>query len=241
MERDDEGHPQIAEKGMGPDGKPVYSHNRLFIQFLAYGRCGEESPHMEHLSSSGVQGALYRDINDPAGIGLAIAHQDPEYFVTTLREVLQHDVFTRLEAKPEYTMLGRSYSIGYEQNLEHVLVNRPLERITNPEWPWVIWYPLRRKGSFEKLSTKEQREVLMEHGTIGNAFGEADYARDIRLACHGLDKNDNDFVNGLIGANLSPLSAIVQTMRKTQQTSTHLEQLGPFFAGKAVWQSKASS
>jgi hypothetical protein len=30
-------------------------------------------------------------------------------------------------------------------------------------------------------------------------------------------------------------------MRKTQQTSLYLERLGPFFVGRAVWQSPASS
>ena len=34
-----------------------------------------------------------------------------------------------------------------------------------------------------------------------------------------------------------PLSHIVQSMRKTQQTSLYLEHLGPFFVGRAVWQS----
>ena len=33
-----------------------------------------------------------------------------------------------------------------------------------------------------------------------------------------------------------PLSAIVQVMRKTQQTSLYLDRLGPFFVGRAVWQ-----
>src|SRR5262249_45576731 len=61
-----------------------------------------------------------------------------------------------------------------------------------------------------------------------------DYAHDIRLACHGLDKDDNDFVVGLIGKELFPLSAIVQAMRKTQQTALYLERLGPFFVGRAV-------
>jgi len=31
------------------------------------------------------------------------------------------------------------------------------------------------------------------------AYGSADLAHDIRLACHGLDKGDSDFVVGLIG------------------------------------------
>ena len=47
----------------------------------------------------------------------------------------------------------------------------------------------------------------MEHGGIGRAFGRAGYGSDIRLACYGLDKNDNDFVVGLIGPELYPLSS----------------------------------
>ena len=41
--------------------------------------------------------------------------------------------------------------------------------------------------------------MLMEHGGIGRAFGKGDLAHDVRLACHGLDPNDNDFVAGLVG------------------------------------------
>jgi len=69
------------------------------------------------------------------------------------------------------------------------------------------------------------------------AFGAGDYAHDIRLACHGLDRDDNDFVIGLIGKELFPLSAVVQSMRKTQQTSLYLDRLGPFLVCRAVWQS----
>jgi chlorite dismutase len=58
------------------------------------------------------------------------------------------------------------------------------------------------------------------------------------LACHGLDKHDNDFVIALLGPELHPLSSIVQRMRKTKQTSLHLERLGPFFIGKVIWQTK---
>ena len=35
----------------------------------------------------------------------------------------------------------------------------------------------------------------------------------------------------------NPLSAVVQAMRKTQQTALYLEHLGPFFVGRALWQS----
>jgi chlorite dismutase len=53
-----------------------------------------------------------------------------------------------------------------------------------------------------------------------------------------LDKNDNDFVIGLLGRELYPLSAVIQTMRKTKQTSQYLESLGPFFIGRAIWQAE---
>ena len=69
------------------------------------------------------------------------------------------------------------------------------------------------------------------------SFGAGDFAHDVRLACHGLDKVDNDFVVGLVGKDLFPLSAVVQAMRKTQQTALYLDRLGPFFVGRALWQS----
>ncbi len=81
----------------------------------------------------------------------------------------------------------------------------------------------------------------MEHGGIGRAFGRAGYGGDIRLAAYGLDKNDNDFVVGLIGPELYPLSAIVERMRKTIQTSQYLESLGPFFIGKALFSKQRSA
>jgi hypothetical protein len=44
------------------------------------------------------------------------------------------------------------------------------------------------------------------------------------------------FVIGLIGKDLFPLSAVVQSMRKTQQTSLYLDRLGPFLVCRAIWQ-----
>ena len=45
--------------------------------------------------------------------------------------------------------------------------------------------------------------------------------------------------SGLIGKDLLPLSKIVEHMRGTVQTSTYIERLGPFFIGKAIYQSPA--
>jgi len=56
------------------------------------------------------------------------------------------------------------------------------------------------------------------------------------LAGHGLNKDDNDFIVGLLGKELFPLSALVQHMRRTRQTSEFIERMGPFFVGKAIWQ-----
>ena len=78
--------------------------------------------------------------------------------------------------------------------------------------------------------------MLMEHGGIGHAFGKAGYATDVRLAGHGLNMEDNDFIIGLLGKELFPLSALVQRMRQTRQTSEFIENMGPFFVGRAVWQ-----
>lgn len=221
------------------DGQPQRSDRRLFMQFLAFGECADTAAVTTAFSRSGVAGAVYEDINDPRGLGVLTLSEDPGEFVARVRPLLNGGPFASLVQKPEYTMLGRTYGLGYEPDLMDVLLHRPRRTVLNAEWPWAVWYPLRRSGRFAQLPEQEQRVILAEHGTIGRSFGAADLAHDIRLACHGLDKNDNDFIVGLIGKELYPLSAIVQTMRDTQQTSLYLERLGPFFIGRAVYQSAA--
>ncbi|MBI3403789.1 MAG: chlorite dismutase family protein [Acidobacteria bacterium] len=228
--------PDISEKGGMKDGQPQRSDQRLFMQFMALGGCADAGPLADALARAKISGVLYEDVNDPRGIGLLTFSDDPDFFLDRVRPVLNGSGFSTLIQKPEYTMLGRTYAIGYEPDLAEVLLHRPRRTVLNPLWKWGVWYPLRRSGKFAQLPADEQRVILAEHGAIGMSFGVGDYAHDIRLACHGLDKSDNDFVVGLIGKDLYPLSAIVQTMRKTQQTSLYLERLGPFFIGRAVWQ-----
>ena len=232
--------PDISEKGGMKDGRPQRSNERLFMQFLAFAGCADATPLADALARANVAGVLYEDVNDPRGVGLLTFSEDPDFFLDRVRPVLNGPGFSILVQKPQYTMLGRTYSIGYEPDLSETLVQRPRRTVLNPLWKWALWYPLRRSGRFVQLPAEEQRVILAEHGAIGMSFGAGDFAHDIRLACHGLDKDDNDFVVGLIGKELYPLSAIVQTMRKTQQTSLYLERLGPFFVGRAVWQSPAS-
>jgi chlorite dismutase len=229
----------LSEKGRDKNGQMISLDRRLFMQLLAYGACSNAGTLIEALQQVNFEGVLYADINDPQGIALLALHENPDYFITDLRQLLNQPPFTTLTPKPEYTMFGRTYSLGYEQDLEATLLTRPRRRALDPELPWVVWYPLRRAKTFETLPEQEQRVVLMEHAGIGMTFGKANLAHDIRLACHGLDKNDNDFVVGLLGRELYPLSAVVQAMRKTKQTSQYLESLGPFFIGKAIWQAKS--
>ncbi|MBL4702307.1 chlorite dismutase family protein [bacterium AH-315-I18] len=231
--------PDIAEHGSPINDQPQVMDRRLFVQLLVFTDCTDSSEVVQAMEKAGIVGAVYEDLHDANGIAILALHEDPNFFVTTWRNMLKGCPFDLMTHLPDMTMFGRTYSIGYEPNLQEVLFDRPVNTATNPKWPWAIWYPLRRKGEFNKLSAEEQRAVLMEHGTIGMAFGGHDLAHDIRLSCHGLDRNDNDFVLGLLGKDLHPLSALVQTMRKTKQTSELLQCLGPFFVGKAIWQSKA--
>lgn len=225
----------LREKGGAKDGVPQFSDKRLFMQLTAFGGCRDARALPEALGAAGVDCVLYEELNDPTGIAVLAMTEDPGLLLSKLRPVLDSGAFAGLAVKPEFSMLGRTYSLGYEPQLEDWLLRRPRRVVCDLTQPWAVWYPLRRTGAFSRLPRAEQMQILKEHGTIGRQFGDAGAAQDIRLACHGLDKNDNDFVIGLIGKELHPLSALVETMRPTVQTSQYIQNLGPFFVGRAVW------
>jgi chlorite dismutase len=226
----------LREVGRSANGGELALDRRLFMQLHAFRGSEETSVLISALEQAKLAGVLYEDLSDPWGVALLTFSEAPDFFTDTLRRFLRRPPFSSLQPKDDFAMMGRTYALGHEEDLEEALLERPRRKVCDPAMPWAIWYPLRRAGSFEQLSPQEQRVILMEHGGIGHAFGRAGLGTDVRLACHGLDKNDNDFVVGLLGRELHPLSAIVQRMRKTRQTSLHLERLGPFFVGKAVWQ-----
>ncbi len=229
----------IREKGGLRAGVQQTSDRRLFMQVLAFGNAGDTAPLKAALDASSLEAVLYEDANDPRGVALLTWSDNPDHFVTAVRAFVNAGPFRDLVLKPEYSMMGRTYAIGHEPNLEDWLLDRSRVAVTDPEWPWAVWYPLRRKGEFNSLPPEEQTAILREHGRIGHSFGEAGFAKDVRLASFGMDKRDNDFVIGLIGRELYPLSACVQAMRKTKQTSFHMQEMGPFFIGRAVWQRMA--
>jgi chlorite dismutase len=218
-------------------GHQQTSTRRLFAQLHAFGGVGDTKPLVAVLERSRAECVLYADANDPQGVAVLVLAEDPAVFTGLAREVLGSPPFSALTRKPEFTMLGRTYASGYETDLEDWLLKRPRRTVFNAEAPWAIWYPLRRTPSFARLSPREQGAILREHAALGRAYGEADLAHDVRLACHGLDRDDNDFVIGLVGRELYPLSHLVQAMRKTAQTSEYIQTLGPFLVGHAVWRS----
>lgn len=223
---------------MAPDGTRTSTDRRLFLQLQVFTDCLDAGAVVKKVEASGIEAVVYLDVNDPRGVGLLTMAEDPARFVTLVRPLVNEDPFRSLRSRPELAMLGRTYASGYEPNVEDWLLEKPRRNVLDPDWPWAIWYPLRRTGAFNALSDDEQKSILREHGGIGRLYGEQGLAHDVRLACFGIDTNDNEFVIGLVGKDLHPLSHLVQRMRKTRQTSEFMERMGPFFVGRALWQSK---
>jgi hypothetical protein len=236
MDEGNELQTEIQERSVSQNGTQQRLNRRLFMQLHAFGGCHDASVLIGTVKHSDLECVLYQDVNDPRGIGILCLSEDPVVFANAFKELLTSGPFRELVLKPEFTMLGRTYAGGYEQDLEDWILRRPRRTVCNKNWPWAIWYPLRRSGAFAKLSPQEQGAILREHASIGRAYGEADLGHDIRLACYGLDVHDNDFVIGLVGKELYPLSHIVQVMRKTRQTSEYIQAMGPFFVGHVLWQ-----
>jgi len=232
-----EAPPDLLEHGAPKAGVPQTLDKRLFVQLQVFTGCPDAVSLIDPVRRSGLDAVLYADVNDPRGVGVLTITQDPDVFTGSARALLGGPPFDRLTHRSDMTMLGRTYALGREADLADFLLKRTLRNALNPEHRWAVWYPLRRIGAFNRLSRDDQGKMMLEHAMIGRSYGEAGQAHDIRLECHGLDRNDNEFVIGLTGAALHPLSRLVKDMRRTRQTSEFIEKMGPFFIGRVVWQS----
>jgi hypothetical protein len=234
----------VREKAGHHTGNPQTLDSRLFMQLLVFRAAREADPDAliaqlgQAFEAKACPGVIYRDANDPRGIGILTWSENPAHFVTKVRSILLAPAFAALSLDESFSMMGRTYATGYEHDLQFWLIDRPVANAVEESHSWAVWYPLRRVGAFEKLSIKEQAGILREHAAIGRAYGEQGLATDIRLACHGLDAKDNEFVIGLVAKELHPLSHLVQRMRKTQQTAEYIQQMGPFFVGYVVWRKR---
>ncbi len=230
----------VLEHGAQVGGRTQAMDRRLFMQLMVWDVAPTTSGQAvaEQLSSTmreqGIGHVVYADVNQPRGVAVLTWAEDPAHFVQKVRGVYGGEAFKDLTLRPGFSMLGRTYSQGYEQDLEQWLLRRPVQTVTHEQWPWAVWYPLRRTGAFAALDPREQSKILKEHAIIGRAYGSKDLAHDVRLACHGLDESDNEFVIGLVGEDLHRLSHVVQTMRGTKQTSEYIAKMGPFFVGRVL-------
>jgi chlorite dismutase len=230
----------VHEYGGKKDGERQVMNRRLFMQLLVFdvpegGDAAETGRDLHSLLvDHQIAGVVYADAMAPRGLGLLTWSEAPAHFVRAVRPLFAHSALRRVALRPSFAMLGRTYSTGHEPDLEFVLLRRPIQNVMQEEYAWHVWYPLRRTGAFARLEPQEQSSILREHAQIGFAYGQAELAHDVRLACHGLDAEDNEFVIGLVGRELHPLSHLVQTMRKTKQTSEYIAKMGPFFVGMVM-------
>ncbi len=233
----------VVEYGGKKDGERQSMNRRLFMQLLVFdapaGQSGDAVAALVAglLREKRIAGVVYADVMDPRGVGLLTWSDDPAHFVRSVRPLFATPALLSVVMRPGWAMLGRTYGQGHEPDLEHVLLRRSVDNVMKEADPWHVWYPLRRTGEFAKLPPAEQGPILREHAQIGMAYGQQDLAHDVRLACHGLDPADNEFVIGLVGKDLHPLSHLVQAMRKTRQTSEFIAKMGPFFVGYAAHRS----
>lgn len=232
----------LHEYGGKRDGERQKLNRRLFMQLLVLdapvGTNAEAAGTLlcDTLRARDIPSVVYRDANHPRGLGLLTWSEDPARFVTAVRPLFAETTLRDLAIREDFTMLGRTYSTGHEPDLQYVLLQRAIDNVLKAEDPWHVWYPLRRNGAFAKVEPVEQSHIMREHASIGFAYGQPNYAHDVRLACHGLDAKDNEFVIGIVSANLHPISHLVQAMRKTRQTSEFISQMGPFFVGHVMQQ-----
>src|SRR5882724_6841597 len=104
----------LAEKGGPKDGQPQKLDRRLFVQLTVFTGCGHPELLASELQATGLDCVLYAEANDPRGVGVLALSEDPEGFVKKLRPALNKGAFAPLTLKPEFSMLGRTYSLGYE-------------------------------------------------------------------------------------------------------------------------------
>ncbi len=224
--------PDLREFGAPKDGERQALDRRLYLQLHVFTQCLDPQSLVAPLKQSGLEAVGYLDVNDPRGVGVLLVSEDAAVFTDRARHLLSRPPFAALTPRPDLTMIGRTYSLGHEPDLEDWLLRKPRRNLILEDFPWHVWYPLRRKGEFERLSKDEQKPILMEHARLGMSYGAADLAHDIRLACHGLDARDNEFVLGLVARQLHTISRLIQDMRGTQQTARYMKTMGPFFVGQ---------
>jgi chlorite dismutase len=231
----------VFEHGGKREGERQSMDRRLFMQLLVFDvpsgdhAVDETAAHLALvLGHRRIAGVVYADAMSPRGLGLLTWNEDPAHFVRMVRPLFSLESLAYVAPRNGWAMIGRTYATGHEPDLELALLRRPIDNVVQEASRWHVWYPLRRTAAFARLEPHEQSQILREHAQIGMAYGAQDLAHDVRLACYGLDAEDNEFVIGLVGRDLHRLSHLIQAMRKTRQTSEFIAKMGPFFVGHVL-------
>src|SRR6185436_18641686 len=124
--------PETRERGAEKDGQPQVMDRRLWMQLFVFD-CVEAPPDdvqrslAAALETRGAAAVLYRDFSNPTGLGLLAWSEDPTELVTGVRAALNE--VRGIRHRHELAMLGRSYSSGFEPDLEYWLLRRPRETV----------------------------------------------------------------------------------------------------------------
>ncbi len=98
------------------------SVRRLYMQLQAFGDCDDPKRLAGALERARIESVLYADVADPLGVAVLGIAEDPAFFVGRWRELLGTEPFLGLRRKPELTMFGRTYSSGFEADLDDWLL-----------------------------------------------------------------------------------------------------------------------
>jgi len=210
------------------------SDNTLFLQLQVFdiepaaGPRAMVSALSRRLREKRIDGVIYGDANDHRGIGLLTWATNPGDILDNVHALLGGKRFSALTPRPGWVMFGR---VGSDQPY-----GTTVETLLNGSQSWAVWYPVRNKPEWGSLDAGSQQSVHDEHIEAAKSFiaeGRVSYAR---LACHGLDPEDNDYISYMAAADLGDISSLAEAIRGTAQVSTHTDKMGPVFVGRKIWQ-----
>src|SRR5687768_4844468 len=104
----------VREKAGHHTGNPQTLDSRLFMQLYVYRVAREADPEaliaklIEAFEAKSCPGVIYRDTNDPRGLGILTWSTEPAHFVTTIRSILLSPALSALTLDEDFTMLGRT-------------------------------------------------------------------------------------------------------------------------------------
>ena len=133
-------------------GQPQRADTRLFMQLLVFGGCSDSTSLIDALEQCWTWRACCMKTSTTHAVSALLTFSDDPAHVSGPRAPASETGSVR-DARPETGIHdARPHaSLGYEPDLIDVLLHRPGRTVLNREWPWSIWYPLRRSGRFAQL------------------------------------------------------------------------------------------